>query len=277
MEERFKSADRPETEEGKQYHIDLKRGDLARYVLTPGDPGRVDRILKTWDEGEIKAFHREYKSATGKYKGVPISALSTGIGGPSLAIAIEEAARIGCDTFIRVGTTGAIQEGINLGDLIIINGAVRLDGTTHQYIRGEFPAISSIEVTLALIEAAERLNFSYHIGIAASTDAFYTGQGRPGLNDYIPSFAKEIFYDMKIANVTNFEMETSTLFVLSSIYKLRAGSVCVVIANRITNEFQYVGEERGILVANEAVKILNEWDEIKKEKGKKNFFPGLLK
>ena len=277
MNEKFKSAERPETGEGKQYHIDLKPGDLAPYVLTPGDPGRVDRILKTWDEGKILAFHREYKSATGKYRGVPISALSTGIGGPSLAIAIEEAARIGAHTFIRVGTTGAIQEGIELGDIIIDQAAVRLEGTTHQYVRGEYPAFASYEVTLALIQAAEELGFRYHIGITASTDSFYVGQGRPGMNGYIPSFAKDIYQDMKAANVTNFEMEASTLFVLSSIYKLRAGAVCVVIANRVTNEFAYVGEERAIEVANLAVKILTNWDEIKRKKGKELFYPSLLK
>lgn len=277
MEDKFKSAERPETEKGKQYHIDLKPGDIAPYVLTPGDPGRVDRILKTWDEGRIMAFHREYKSATGKYRGTPISALSTGIGGPSLAIAIEEAARIGAHTFIRVGTTGAIQDGIELGDIIIDHAAVRLEGTTHQYVRGEYPAVASYEVTLALIQAAEELGFRYHLGITASTDSFYAGQGRPGMNGYIPSFAKEIYNDMRIANVTNFEMEASTLFVLSSIYKLRAGAVCVVIANRVTNKFAYVGEERAIEVANLAVKILTEWDRIKKDKGKKLFFPSLLK
>lgn len=277
MEEKFKSADRPETIEGKQYHIDLKPKDLSRYLLTPGDPGRVDRILKTWDEGKILSFHREYKSATGKFKGVDISALSTGIGGPSLAIAVEEAARIGVDTFIRVGTTGSIQEDIGLGDIVIINGAVRLDGTSHQYVRGEYPAVASYEVTLALIEACEELGYKYHVGIGASTDSFYAGQGRPGLNNYFPSFSKEIFNDLKIANVMNFEMECATLFTISSIYKLRAGAVCVVIANRVTNEFAYIGEEKAINVANLAVKILYEWDEIKRKKGKKFFYPNLLK
>lgn len=277
MEDKFKSADRPETSEGKQYHIDLKPGDLANYVLTPGDPGRVDRILKTWDEGKILSFHREYKSATGKFKGVPISALSTGIGGPSLAIAVEEAARIGVHTFIRVGTTGSIQKEISLGDIVIINGAVRLDGTSHQYVRDEYPAVASYEVTLALIEACEQLGYKYHVGIGASTDSFYAGQGRPGLNDYLPSFSKELFNDLQMANVMNFEMECATLFTLTSIYKLRAGALCVVIANRVTNEFQYVGEERAIEVANHAVKILTEWDELKKKKGKRYFYPSLIK
>mgnify|MGYP005831808519 CR=1 FL=1 len=277
MEERFKSADKPETNEGKQYHIDLKPGDLSHYVLTPGDPGRVDRILKTWDEGKILSFHREYKSATGKFKGVEISALSTGIGGPSLAIAVEEAARIGVHTFIRVGTTGSIQENISLGDIVIINGAVRLDGTSHQYVRVEYPAIASFEVTLALIEACEELGYNYHVGVGASTDSFYSGQGRPGFNNYLPSFAKEVFNDLKMANVMNFEMECATLFTLTSIYKLRAGALCVVIANRVTNEFQYMGEEKAITVANYAVKILNEWDQIKKKKGKNFFYPGLIK
>jgi uridine phosphorylase len=275
MVEKFVSAERPQTEEGMQYHIACKPGDVARYVLLPGDPERVPKISSLWDEAREIAFHREYRTHTGKYKGVPISVTSTGIGGPSTAIAVEELAAIGADTFIRVGSTGAIQPGMEIGDLIIAKAAVRLDGTSKQYVRIEYPAVADLEVTLALIEAAESLGVRYHIGITASTDSFYLGQGRPGLNGYFPSFARNIVDDLRQARVTNFEMEAATLYTLANIYGLRAGCVCAVFANRVTNEFGKAGEKEAALVASEAVKILSEWDEEKEKAGKKVWYPGL--
>jgi len=277
MGEKFISAERPQTEEGYQYHIACKPGDVARYVLLPGDPERVPKISSLWDEAKEIAFHREYRTHTGKYKGVPISVTSTGIGGPSTAIAVEELAAIGADTFIRVGSTGAIQPGMEIGDLIIAKAAVRLEGTSKQYVRVEYPASADLEVTLALIEAAESLGVRYHIGITASTDSFYLGQGRPGLNGYFPSFARNILDDLRQARVTNFEMEAATLFTLANVYGLRAGCVCAVFANRVTNEFGKAGEKEAAMVASEAVKILSEWDEEKERTGKNVWFPGLRK
>ncbi|AIF70075.1 uridine phosphorylase [Palaeococcus pacificus DY20341] len=272
---KFVSADRPQTEEGYQYHIACRPGDVSRYVLLPGDPERVPKISSLWDEAKEIAYHREYRTHTGTYKGVPISVVSTGIGAPSTAIAIEELAAIGADTFIRVGSTGAIQPGMEIGDLIIAKAAVRLEGTSKQYVRVEYPASADYEVTLALIEAAESLGLRYHVGIAASTDSFYIGQARPGLKGYFPSFAKHLIDDLRQANVTNFEMEAATLYTLANIYGLRAGCVCAVFANRVTNEFGTKGEREAAMVANEAVKILHEWDEEKEKKGKKYWFPSL--
>ncbi len=274
---KLKSADVPETEEGLQYHIMLKPGDVAPYVLLPGDPDRVPKIAKYWDEARHVARHREYNTYTGKYKGVPISATSTGIGGPSTAIAVEELLRIGAHTFIRVGTTGAIQRDIKVGDIIITYASVRLEGTSKQYVIPEYPAAASPEVVLALIEAAETLGVRYHVGITASTDSFYTGQGRPGYNGYMQSWMKNIIPDLQAARVLNFEMESATLFTLANIYGARAGMVTAVIANRVTGEMVAgAGEEDAIKVANEAVRILYEWDEIKRKRGKKYFYPGLI-
>ena len=271
------SAAIPQTEEGKQYHIHCKPGDVAPYVLLPGDPGRVYRIAKYWDEKREVAKHREYVTFTGKYKGAPISATSTGIGGPAAAIAVEELLRVGAHTFIRVGTTGAIQKFIGVGDLIITTAAVRLDGTSKQYVHTEYPAIASYEVVLALIEAAESLGVKYHVGISASTDSFYTGQGRPGYKGYVLSWMKNIIPDLQRANVLNFEMESSTIFTLANIYSARAGSVCAAVANRVTDEFVAdAGVEDAIKVANEAVRILYEWDVTKAEKGKRYFYPSLI-
>ncbi|MEM0021004.1 MAG: uridine phosphorylase [Fervidicoccaceae archaeon] len=270
-------ADSP-TVSNRMYHISVAPGEISRYVLLPGDPARADKIAQTWDESRLIARHREYTTYTGKYKGIQISVTSTGIGAPSTAIAVEELLRVGADTFIRVGTTGAIQPYIETGDLIITTAAVRLEGTSKQYVIPEYPASASPEVVLALVEAAEALGIKYWVGITASTDSFYLGQSRPGYKGYFPSFAKNIIEDMRMANVLNFEMESSTILTLSNIYGARGGAVCAAIAQRATNEFTPgKGIDSAIRVANEAIKILSEWDEIKKQKGKRMFFPSILK
>ncbi len=278
MGEKLKSASRPETEEGLQYHIRVKPGDVARYVLVPGDPERVKRIASFWDEAWHVASHREYTTYTGRYKGVLISATSTGIGAPSTAIAIEELLRVGADTFIRVGTTGALHRWIEVGDIIISTGAVRLEGTSKQYVIPEYPAVASYEVVLALVEAAETLGVRYHLGLAASTDSFYVGQERPGYKGYLPPFNRGLVDFMKSVGVLNFEMEAALIFTLAGIYGFRAGMVCAAIANRETEEFIVdAGVDDAIRVANEAVRILSEWDKLKEEKGKKYISPSLLK
>ncbi len=264
--------------EGKMYHIMVGPGEVSGYVLLPGDPARADKIAKTWDESWLIARHREYTTYSGKYKGNFISVTSTGIGAPSTAIAVEELLRVGAHTFIRVGTTGAIQPYIETGDLIITSAAVRLEGTSKQYVIPEYPASASPEVVMALIEAAESLGVRYWVGITASTDSFYLGQSRPGFKNYFPSFARNILDDMRMANVLNFEMESSTILTLSNIYGARGGAVCAAIAQRQSNEFSPgKGIEDAIAVANEAVRILHEWDEIKRREGKKFFFPSLLR
>ena len=265
---KLKSASAPEDESGRQYHIFLRPGDVPRYVLLPGDPGRVPLIAKYWDEFKELARHREYVTYVGRYKGVELAATSTGIGGPATAIAIEELLRVGADTFIRVGTTGALQKHIGLGDVVISTATVRYDGTSKIYVSTEYPAVADLEVTLALIEAAEELGIKYHVGITASSDSFYVGQGRPGFKNYMPEEWAGINRKLRVINVLNFEMESATLFTLANIYGARAGTVCAAIANRVTNEFiPNIGVEDAIKVANEAVKILSEWDSIKEEEG----------
>lgn len=267
---RLSSASAPVDESGRVYHLGVKPGDVSKYVLLPGDPGRVKRIASFWDEAWRVAGHREYLTFSGKYKGVFISATSTGIGAPSTAIAIEELARVGSNTFIRVGTTGALRRNIGVGDIIISTGAVRLEGTSKQYVFPEYPAVASFDVTMALITAAEELGVKYHVGLTASTDSFYVGQERPGYKGYLPPFQRGLIDFLKSVNVLNFEMEAATIFTLANIYGLRAGSVCAAIANRETEEFIVdAGVDDAIKVANEAVKILNEWDQIVRETGSK--------
>lgn len=267
----------PTTIDDKQYHIACGKGDLAEYLLVPGDPDRVPKIARFWDSSEEVSCHREFRSFTGKYKDVPISALSSGIGPACMAIVVNEASRIGVDTFIRVGSSGAIQKDIDCGDLVISSGAVRLDYTSNCYIMPEYPAVASYEVLLALIEAAESLDVSnYHVGVTATTSDFYAGQNRP-TTGASTSQMEDLLPVLQRANVLNFEMETATLYTLASLYGLRAGSICAVYANRCTNEFKPgAGEESAIKIANEAVKLLNSWDVRRKKEKKRRLFPSLL-
>ena len=264
----------PPTE--KQYHIQCGKGDLAEYVLVPGDPERVDKIASLWDYANEVSRHREFRSFTGRYKGVPISALSSGIGPACMAIVVNEASRVGVHTFIRVGSSGAIQENVNCGDVVISSAAVRLDYASNCYVIPEYPATANYEVLLALIEAAESLGISnYHVGITATTADFYAGQNRPtptclaAMEHLIPKLQK--------ANVLNFEMETATLYTLVNLFGLRAGSICAIYANRCTGEFKLgAGEENAIKIANESTKILHEWDAKKHKQKKKWLYPSLL-
>ena len=245
----------------RQYHIHCKVGDLANYLLIPGEPERVAKIASYWDEATEIAYHREFRSFTGTYKNVNLSAISSGIGPSSIAIVVNEAATIGVTNFIRVGSTGAIQNEINCGDLIISTASVRLDGTSQDYIRSEYPAVDDYQVVHALVEAAEQLGVTYHVGITATTSDFYAGQARMAFQGYHSPQKKAFIQSLQRANVLNFEMECATLFTLCSLYKLRAGAICAVYANRCKNTFiPGAGEENCIKVANEAVKILSNMD-----------------
>lgn len=262
---------------GKQYHIACGKGDLAEFLLVPGDPDRVPKLAGFWESAKEISCHREFRSFTGKYRDVPISVMSSGIGPACMAIVVNEASRIGVHTFIRVGSTGAIQKDIDCGDVIISSAAVRLDCTSNCYVMPEYPAVASYEVVLALIEAAEGLGISnYHVGVTATTADFYAGQNRPTVKE-CPPCMEDLLPTLQKVGVLNFEMETATLYTLASLYGLRAGSICAVYANRCTNEFKpEAGEDNAIKIANEATKILYEWDKKKRKKGKRWLFPSLL-
>ena len=270
------AATRPE-QEGVQYHVHCRAGDVARYVLLPGDPARVPLIAQDWAEGREIAAEREHVTWTGRLRGGgAISACSTGAGGGSTASALEELIAIGADTFIRVGTCGAIQREIACGDVIIHTGAVRLDGTSPQYVRTEYPAAADPVVVMALVQAAENLGVSYHLGVSASTASFYTGQGRPGWKGYTQSWMETLVSDLQAAGVLNFEMEAATIFTMLGVYGLRGGSVCAVVANRVTDTMIKEGITTAIAVADEAVRVLQEWDAQAAAAHKRVWFPGLL-
>ncbi|MFD1571701.1 nucleoside phosphorylase [Halorubrum laminariae] len=258
-----------------QYHVEVGPGDVADAVLLPGNPERVDTITALWDDHEEVAAHREYRTATGSYDDTPISVTSTGIGSPSAAIAVEELARVGVDTFVRVGSCGAIQPGMEVGDLVITTGAVRQEGTSDEYVREDYPAAADGEVVAALVAAAERLGYDYHTGVTMSADSFYAGQGRLGFEGFEAAGSAELVAELQDANVKNIEMEASAILTVASVYGLRAGAVCSVYANRITGEFRTEGESRASETASLAVALLARMDEVKREAGADRWHAGL--
>ncbi|MCF7906959.1 nucleoside phosphorylase [Patescibacteria group bacterium] len=264
----------------KQYHIGCASGDLPSYLLLPGDPQRVKKISQVWDQSEKVTENREFFSMKGTFKGVDLACLSTGIGASSATIVLEEAARVGVDTFLRVGTTGSLQKGIELGDLVISTGAVRLEGASQDYIFPEYPALASYEVVLALIEACEKMKINYHLGITASQDSFYVGEGREGFGGYTNSKNQELITQLRSARVSNIEMEVAPIFTLANLYGLRAGAICLVVDSFLEDKDKFVvrteDEKRMGLVASEAIAILANWDQVKKDKKKKYFYPSLI-
>jgi uridine phosphorylase len=259
----------------EQYHLELSPGDVADSVLLPGDPGRVETITDEWDDSAAVADHREYRTATGTYEETPISVTSTGIGSPSAAIAVEELARVGAETLIRVGSCGAIQPETDLGDLIITSGAVRQEGTSSEYVREDYPAVADHAVVAALGAAADRLGYDYHVGLTASTDSFYAGQSRAGFEDFRARGSEGDVAELQDAGVLNFEMEASAILTLASIYGLRAGAVCTVYADRTTGEFRAVEDRRAARTASLAVSLLARMDDRVAESGADAWHAGL--
>jgi uridine phosphorylase len=209
------------------YHIDCRPGDVGRYVLLPGDPGRVPLIASFLDSAEPVAQHREYTTYTGTLDGVRVSVTSTGIGGPSTAIAVEELAQIGADTFIRVGTSGPMQPHMQHGDLVVVTGAVRDEGTSGQYMPLAFPAVADPDVVSCLRAGCARLGLSPHVGLSHSKDSFY-GQHAPQRMP-VRDQLQQRWAAWVQGGVLCSEMEAAPLFVLASVLGKRAGGIMVAI------------------------------------------------
>ncbi len=220
----------------RQYHIGLGRGDLAEYILLPGDPDRTSQIATRLDSIELEHQHREFATVTGTFRGQRVSVVSTGIGTDNVEIVVAEILAITeRPTFVRVGSCGALQPEMNLGDLVITTGAVRLESTTSYFVHDGYPAVADYEAISALIEAAERLGYRYHVGVTATAPGFFGAQGRP--IPQLPIRYPDLAEDMARQRVMNFEMEASALLVLASLARCRAGVVCAVYANRTTGQF----------------------------------------
>jgi uridine phosphorylase len=248
---------------GRFYHIDCAPGDLAPYILTSGDPGRARRIARHFDRISVRRHNREFLTITGFYKNIPISVMATGIGAAPSAIAIVEAAQcVQPATFIRLGSTGALQAHIAIGDLIITSEARREENTTHYYAPPDVKAQAHPRVTAALERAAQELDAPYHVGVTCTAADFYAGQGRlvPGF----PTLEADKVARLNGAGVLNLEMEMSAYLTLAAVstYEIRAGGACAVFANRITGAAAFgqknlrVIERRLILVGLRAVEIL---------------------
>jgi len=220
----------------RQYHIDLGPGELAEYLLLPGDPDRTAKIGRLLDDIELERRHREFASVTGTYRGQRVSIVSTGIGTDNVEIVIAEILAITKrPTFIRVGSCGALQPDMRAGDLAITTGAVRLETTTSWFVHDGYPAVADYEAVIALIEAAERKGKRYHVGLTATAPGFYGAQGRP--IPQLPIRYPDLAEDMARQRVMNFEMEASALLILAGLAGCRAGVVCAVFAQRTTGEF----------------------------------------
>jgi uridine phosphorylase len=233
--------DKADVTKGKmQYHVRVKPGDVGKYVLLPGDPDRVLRIAKYLTDPEEIVFHREYRTVTGTYKGITVSATSTGIGCPSASIAVEELANVGATHFIRVGSTGALQPHVETGDIVINTASMRNEGTTRFYVDDGFPAAADHFLTHALIEAAldlrEQRDYRLHVGLNSSDDAFY-GE--------TPEFIQKLV-DHKLLNV---EMESAAVFTIAHLRGLKAAMVCGVSGNLVTADVEYEGENTRLVKA----------------------------
>ena len=247
------------SDDGREYHVGLKEGDIGKYVILPGDPKRCEKIAQYFENPVLVADRREYVTYTGYVDGEKVSVTSTGIGGPSAAIAMEELVKCGAEVFIRVGTCGGMQLDIKGGDLVIATGAIRAEGTSKEYAPIEFPAVADFRIVNALVDAAENLGYTHHMGVVQCKDSFY-GQHSPE--------TKPVSYELqnkweawKRLGCLASEMESAALFVVASYLNVKVGSIFLTVANqereKLSLENPVVHDtERAIKTAIEAIKIL---------------------
>ena len=252
---------------GRQFHIHCVEGDVGRYCILPGDPGRCASIAALFDDPVHVGMNREYNIYTGYLLGEKVSVCSTGIGGPSAAIAMEELKNIGCDTFVRCGTCGGIDLDVKSGDIVVATGAVRFEHTSLEFAPMEFPAVADFDVTLALRQATMDMGKPLHLGVVQCKDSFY-GQHSPARMPV----SQELLYKWeawKRLGVKASEMESAALFVVAAALGVRCGSCFHVIWNQEREQAgldQTMSEDTSaaVRVAVEALKLLIQWDREKK-------------
>ncbi len=218
------------SENDKQYHIQVGEGDVGRYVILPGDPKRCEKIAQYFDDAKLVADSREYVTYTGYLEGTKVSVTSTGIGGPSAAIAMEELVKAGADTFLRIGTCGGMQTDVMSGDIVIASGAVRMEGTSKEYAPIEYPAVPDIRLVNALIKGARQLEQTYHVGVVQCKDSFY-GQHSPEEKPAGYELIDKWEAWMRMGCLAS-EMESAALFIVAASLKVRAGTCLLVLANQ---------------------------------------------
>ncbi len=247
------------SQDGTQYHIGLKEGDAGKYVILPGDPKRCVKIAQYLDDAKLVADRREFVTYTGYLDGEKVSVTSTGIGGPSASIAMEELVKVGAEVFIRVGTCGGMSLDVQGGDVVIATGAIRMEGTSKEYAPIEFPAVADLDITNALVNAAKNLGYTYHTGIVQCKDSFY---GQHNAENMPVSYELQNKWEAwKRLGCLASEMESAALFVVASYLKVKAGSVFLTVANQerekqsLENPVEH-DTEKAIKTAIEAIKIL---------------------
>ena len=243
----------------KQYHIQVGKGEVGRYVILPGDPKRCEKIAKYFDDPVLVADNREYVTYTGTLDGVKVSVTSTGIGGPSASIAMEELVNCGADTFIRVGTCGGMDLDVKGGDVVVATGSIRAEGTSREYAPIEFPAVADLRVVNALMKAGENLGYACHAGVVQSKDSFY-GQHNPELMPVAGELLSKWDAWLKLGCKAS-EMESAALFIVASYLRVRCGACFLAVANQ---EREKAGlpnpvvhdTEAAIKVGVEAIRVL---------------------
>lgn len=248
---------------GKEFHIHTSAEDVGRYVILPGDPGRCEKIASHFDNSRKVAENREFVTYTGEMEGVRVSVTSTGIGGPSAAIAMEELIHCGADTFIRVGTSGGMQPEVCGGDLVIATGAIRMEGTSREYAPVEYPAVAHYDVVEALKQAADELGVKAHLGVVQCKDNFY-GQHSPETMPVSYQLENKWQAWLKCGALAS-EMESAALFIVGGVRRVRVGSVLLILANQTRREMgledrQVYDTELAVTAAAEAMRklILND-------------------
>ncbi len=244
---------------GTQFHLHLTSEDVGRYCILPGDPGRCEKIASFLDDAELVSSNREFTTYTGTLEGEKVSVTSTGIGGPSAAIAMEELTRCDVDTFIRVGTCGGMDINVKGGDLVIATGAIRMEGTSKEYAPIEFPAVADHKCVTALEQAAKDLGMTYHVGVVECKDSFY-GQHEADRMPVGYELLNKWDAWLKLGTKAS-EMESAAMFTVGAALGVRTGTVLLTVANQerekqhMTNP-QVYDMESAIKTAVEAVRIL---------------------
>lgn len=244
---------------GIQYHLNIKTGDVGKYVILPGDPKRCEKIARHFDSPKLVADSREFVTYTGFLEGEKVSVTSTGIGGPSAAIAMEELSKCGADTFLRVGTCGGMDLEVLGGDLVVATGAIRKEGTSREYAPIEFPAVPDLEVTNALVQSAKKLGYRCHTGVVECKDSFY-GQHEPEAMPVGYELLEKWQAWLRLGCKAS-EMESAALFIVASALKVKAGTCLVALGNQerekagLDNPIVH-DTEPAILTAVEAIRLL---------------------
>ena len=244
---------------GEQYHLLVKPGDVGEYVITPGDPKRSAKIAKYFDDPKLIADNREYVTYTGYLDGVKVSVCSTGIGGPSASIAMEELVKVGAKYFIRVGTCGGMDLNVKSDDIVVATGAVRMEGTSKEYAPVEWPAVADFEIVNALVDATNNLGYKCHTGVVECKDSFY-GQHSPELSPVSYELNNKWSAWCKLGCLAS-EMESAALFVVANALHVKVGTVLHVVANQEREKMGLenpVSEDtdKAIRIAIEAIRLM---------------------